>query len=273
MTLEAPSSSSLEACLAAEPDVPVQSPTRKTAAPRHSPTATTPLVVAVASRKGGVGKTTLSVLLTVAYRRAGKSVIAVDLDPQGSLGLAFGVSGPQNAGGTAAILSRGAIEDGDLTTIEDGLSIAASGPDLEPLLGNVPDLGEVLASARADVIVLDCPPGYTQLDRSAMAGADVVLTVAEPHRLALAGARRALAEAESLPSPPRRALVLGRLDARRSLDRQAPELLAGAFSEPIFIVPQDAALAVAMNAGRLPGRSRAMSAVMRIIDWIEGGKR
>ncbi len=41
--------------------------------------------------KGGVGKTTLTALLSYVYMRRGQDVIAIDADPAGNLGLAFGL--------------------------------------------------------------------------------------------------------------------------------------------------------------------------------------
>jgi CO dehydrogenase maturation factor len=42
--------------------------------------------------KGGVGKTTLTALLAHVYAERGQDVIAIDADPAGNLGLAFGLS-------------------------------------------------------------------------------------------------------------------------------------------------------------------------------------
>ncbi|MCU0501635.1 MAG: AAA family ATPase [Anaerolineae bacterium] len=41
--------------------------------------------------KGGVGKTTLTALLSYIYTQRGQDVIAIDADPAGNLGLAFGL--------------------------------------------------------------------------------------------------------------------------------------------------------------------------------------
>ena len=41
--------------------------------------------------KGGVGKTTLTALLSYVYAQQGQDVIAIDADPAGNLGLAFGL--------------------------------------------------------------------------------------------------------------------------------------------------------------------------------------
>ncbi len=47
--------------------------------------------------KGGVGKTTLTALLSDVYARRGQDVIAIDADPAGNLGLAFGLTAQMDA--------------------------------------------------------------------------------------------------------------------------------------------------------------------------------
>ena len=54
---------------------------------------TTSPVIAFAANKGGVGKTTLCATIAHTFVLEGRTVLAVDLDPQGNLTSALGVAG------------------------------------------------------------------------------------------------------------------------------------------------------------------------------------
>ena len=224
--------------------------------------------VAIVGRKGGVGKTTLSLGLAAHYSRQGRRVLVVDLDPQGSATLALGME-PSGADLAAALAGERAPVPVD---VAEGVRLLAGGPELEALTNPRP-LAALLAQVEADLVLMDCPPGIAALDRLAIEAAGVVLAACEPHRLAIAGAARVLDEARARKPAPRCAVVLGRMDDRRGLDRTAPDLLAGAFGLSVLTIRQDSHLALALNAGSLPpAMGRAAEDFATVAAWIEKGK-
>ena len=126
-------------------------------------------IIAIASTKGGVGKTTISANLGMALVRAGRPVVLIDLDPQDALRLHFSAAQPDAQG-----LARAACDGTDWRA---SLVATASGCDLLPY-GRVNEFGresfeqllrvqpqllrDGIAGLRlpADaVVILDTPPG------------------------------------------------------------------------------------------------------------------
>lgn len=152
-------------------------------------------LIAVASGKGGVGKSTLAANLAIALHRAGRKVGLVDADIYGpSQPRLLGVEGvrPQAREKTlipvqtrfgVPLLSMGGLVAG-------GQAIAWRGPMAGGALGQLVDAdwGE------ADTLVLDLPPGtgdvqLTMIQKHKPTGAVIVST---PQDLALIDARRAI---------------------------------------------------------------------------------
>src|SRR5438105_1779823 len=75
---------------AAEPSPPTHQPRSLDRTPIGKEPRRVP-IIAVSNQKGGVGKTTSTLNLGAALREMGKTVLLVDLDPQGSLTVAAGV--------------------------------------------------------------------------------------------------------------------------------------------------------------------------------------
>jgi chromosome partitioning protein len=143
-------------------------------------------ILAVASQKGGVGKTTTAVNLAAAFARRGMRTLLVDVDPQGSVRYGAGLKKGHASYGFADYL-RGdrPLRDVILPTTLPWLRVM--------LVGSVADdadhseysvqvaAGDLLprmleaARERCDIVVVDTPPGLGAITRRVLASSDRVL--------------------------------------------------------------------------------------------------
>ena len=144
-------------------------------------------IIAVVSAKGGVGKTSISANVSAALARMGRTVLGVDLDPQNSLRLHFGVS-PQHFDGLARASLSGASWRDSILLGPSGDYVLPFGQineddrqDFEEILRTEPNfLAEQLQSlnlAHNALVVLDTPPGPSVYLRQALMAANVSLIV------------------------------------------------------------------------------------------------
>ena len=75
-------------------------------------------IIAVANQKGGTGKTTTCVNLGIGLARAGKKVLLVDADAQGSMAVSLGVREPDNLDHTIVNIMEKVINDEDIADNE-----------------------------------------------------------------------------------------------------------------------------------------------------------
>ena len=163
------------------------------------------LVIAVANQKGGVGKTTTVVSLGAALLERGRRVLAVDLDPQGSLTLALGLN-PDTCDRTIWDALLQIADIGKTNSIDPPTVQVTAGFRLIPsnsrlgeadsvLLGDkrgVFRLRDALLAAKDnfDYVLIDCPPTLGILTGNALVAANQVLIPLQPDYLALRGVDR-----------------------------------------------------------------------------------
>ena len=152
-------------------------------------------LIAVASGKGGVGKSTLSANLAIALARGGRRVGLVDADIYGpSQPRLMGVEGTRPEARDKVLMPVATpygvplLSMGQL--VEPGRALAWRGPMTAGALGQMVDAEWGIA----DTLVVDLPPGtgdvqLTMVQKHRPAGAVIVST---PQDLALIDARRAI---------------------------------------------------------------------------------
>ncbi len=153
-------------------------------------------IIAVASGKGGVGKSTVAANLAAAFRLQGKEVGLIDGDIYGpSLGKMFGISGKLELGGDQQnrILPP-TVEGIKLISFSFLLSHDQAVIWRGPMLGKAMEqfLFQV-AWGNLDYLVLDLPPGTgdVQLSLAQLTELDGALIVTTPQNMSLQDARRA----------------------------------------------------------------------------------
>ena len=151
-------------------------------------------VIAIANQKGGVGKTTTCVNLGIGLARAGKRVLLIEADAQGSMAASLGVQEPDELEVTLANIMEKVINDEELEPQEgmirheEGIDFIPANIELagvETALVNVMSremvLRQYLAAQKKDYdyILIDCMPSLGMITINALVAADSVLIPVE----------------------------------------------------------------------------------------------
>ncbi|PIS02784.1 MAG: ParA family protein [Chlamydiae bacterium CG10_big_fil_rev_8_21_14_0_10_42_34] len=152
--------------------------------------------IAIVNQKGGSGKTTTAVNLSAALAEAGKKVLLVDLDPQASASMWYGLK-DKGKGLFDVLTGDATLETVIEKTSVEGLHIIPSSvllSGVEKALANevasesiLKNKLESLPSKPWDYVLIDCPPTLGILSLNALTMAQEVLVPVEAHVMALHG--------------------------------------------------------------------------------------
>lgn len=209
--------------------------------------------IAIATHKGGTGKTVTAMALGAGLARAGKKTLLVDLDPQGHCTLGLGIE----------------LNDGDPTlrdffgepflpltrllrkTGVDGLLIAPSNIRLARVAQSLytrPRREEILGRGLKEVqtqyefIIIDCPPSLGVLTEAGIAAADLVIIPCQMEARAADGLVDLLEvisiiKGESFNSW---RIILTKVNSRKTITNQAVMAALSQWQDKIFktTIPQ-----------------------------------
>lgn len=226
-------------------------------------------IIAIANQKGGVGKTTTAINLSAAIALDGKSVLLIDMDPQGNATSGLGIDQQSVTNGTYTCLVKNtSVKETSIETSIQGLSLLPANADLagaEVELVNIEGREGYLRSIMGDVkeeydyIFLDCPPALGILTINALTAADSVLIPVQCEYYAMEGLTRLIGSIDLIrqsfnPNLQIQGIILTMYDSRNSLARQVTEQIRSHFAEKVYqtLIPRNVALAEAPSYGR-PG--------------------
>lgn len=208
-------------------------------------------IIAIAMQKGGVGKTTTTVNLSRALVEAGKTVLAVDLDPQGNLTQHVGLD-PEDITPTIYQSLKAEVDgmEADIRVAihetPEGFDLLPSQPELslvELLLMNTLSREHIVTTLldpvrdEYDYILIDCNPSLGLLVVNALTAADSVIVPIQTEYLAARGAHMIMTTIETIkrkrlnPTITIEGILLTMADTRTMLTKEIMTAIQSQFGD------------------------------------------
>ncbi len=224
-------------------------------------------VIAVANRKGGVGKTTTAINIATAMAAIGKKVLVLDLDPQGNATTSMGVDKKQCSTSSYDVLINGLNPQQAVKACEiPGFYILPSTPELagaEIELINVNKREFVLKNALQtlkndyDYVLIDCPPSLNLITVNALVASDSVIIPLQCEFLALEGLTDLIKNINQIkkvfnPELKVQGIVLTMFDRRNNLSSMVEKDVRSYFGDLVYqtVIPRSVRISEAPSHGK-----------------------
>ncbi len=224
-------------------------------------------VLVVAGQKGGIGKTTTVVNLGASLAVFNQSVLLVDLDPQGSIGISFQLDEYHvKLGLYDVIVNNMALSNAIVSSGLDNLDIApmnVRNEEMEVELYSkalkIDLIRSILKPMRQvyDYIIVDCPPNLGSLTLNGLVAADEVIipVISEYYSLKSLGKfLNTLKNISKKYNPQLRiaGILITMFDARVKKQKEIVEYLRNTFKNLVFktVIPRNSRVSEAPSLGK-----------------------
>ena len=224
-------------------------------------------IISIFNQKGGVGKTTTNVNLCAGLALKGKSVLSIDIDPQGNSTSGFGIEKNKLEYTIYDVL----VEDYDInkiiqkTEVENldlvPANIQLAGAEIE--LTNTKYREKTLKEKiqkiekQYDFIIIDCPPSLGLLSLNALTASNTVLIPIQCEYYSLEGVSQLMDTVKLVrrnlnPNLDIEGVVLNMFDGRTNLSIQVVEEVKKYFKDKVYrtVIPRNIRLAEAPSFGQ-----------------------
>ena len=223
-------------------------------------------IYAIASQKGGVGKTTTAVNLAACLTLAGKRVLLVDLDPQGNATSGVGITRTETNFLHTCLVNNQPLQMAIRSSAFFGLDVLPSSQSLADIsLQNEIKNKRIKAYQRLmnraasnyDYVIIDCPPSMGVLPELALCAAQFVIVPVQCEYYAMEGLSQILPEIgrvkkEKNPKLSIHGLLLTMFDPQVELCFEVAREVESYFSNLLYrtTIPRDVTLAEAASHGQ-----------------------